>query len=94
MLRRVGGIPTIDFLPSFIAAWALWQIDRYFDYHSTLALYPLTKVFKQHYLISTMVLFLPLLDTGVNSWLHLGMISSLRGIKELVDQVPVFDFAC
>ena len=26
---------------------------------------------------------------GVNSWLQLGMISSLRGIKELVDQVSV-----
>ena len=34
----------------------------------------------------------PLINNGVNSWLHLGMISSLRGIKELIDQVPVFLF--
>ena len=34
----------------------------------------------------------PLLGKGVNKWLHLGMISSPRGIKELIDQVPVLIF--
>ena len=48
--------------------------------------------FKQPLFLLYHGLFDPLLGRFFNNGLHLGMISSLWGIKELVDQVPVSNF--
>ena len=73
--------------PRIFLTWLLFRPLRHFC----------TIIFKPKYLNNTILpplgLISLLLNTGVNSWLHLGMISSLRGIKELVDQVPTFHFA-
>ena len=81
----------IDFYPFDSHHQILGNGINFSGYHHTLTIYLLTKVRQATYYFSFTMVFHPLLNNNVvNSWLHLGMISSLRGIKEIVDQVPVF----